>query len=129
MRVSICATDWSGGRPDNPKTQKAPKGFLCVALFQNFMAGTTRLELATSAVTGQREQVLQQLTRTRGLPNAAQAILNTSFCGLNCGLEISCLTKRNAPAEEAPFERFARNKSTSLMASFFAAHFMFGLST
>jgi len=35
------------------------------------MAGTTRLELATSAVTALREMVLQQLTTTRGLPNAA----------------------------------------------------------
>ena len=35
------------------------------------MAGKTGLELATSAVTALREMVLQQLTTTRGLPNAA----------------------------------------------------------
>jgi hypothetical protein len=35
------------------------------------MAGTTRLELATSAMTAARLWVLQQLTRLRGLPKAA----------------------------------------------------------
>jgi len=35
------------------------------------MAATTRLEVATSAVTALRELVLQQLTNTQGLPNYA----------------------------------------------------------
>src|SRR5882672_4938470 len=52
------------------------------------MAGTTRLELATSAVTALRELVLQQLTNTRGLPNAAQVAQGYRNCGLGCGLGI-----------------------------------------
>jgi hypothetical protein len=35
------------------------------------MAGATKLELATSAVTALREMVLQQLTSMRELPNGA----------------------------------------------------------
>jgi len=46
------------------------------------MAGTTRLELATSAVTALRELVLQQLTTPRGLPNYLQAAQDISFCGV-----------------------------------------------
>jgi len=46
------------------------------------MAGTTRLELATSAVT------VQQLTRPRGLPNYAEVVQDISYCGLGCGLGI-----------------------------------------
>jgi hypothetical protein len=44
------------------------------------MAGTTRLELATSAVT--------ELTRTRGLPKYPQDAQDTTNCELSCGLEI-----------------------------------------
>jgi AraC-like DNA-binding protein len=44
------------------------------------MAGTTRLELATSAVT-----VLQRLTTTRGLPKYPQVVQDILFCGLGCG--------------------------------------------
>ena len=51
------------------------------------MAGTTRLELATSAVTALRELVLQQLTRPRGLPKYPQVVQDIIFCGLGCGLE------------------------------------------
>jgi len=50
------------------------------------MAGTTGLEPAASAVTALRELVLQQLTTTRGLPNAAQVIQDHTNCGLGCGL-------------------------------------------
>ena len=41
-----------------------------------------------SAVTALREMVLQQLTSTQGLPNAAQVIQDHTNCGLGCGLEI-----------------------------------------
>jgi len=51
------------------------------------MAGTTRLELATSAVTGQRDLVLQQLIRLRGLPKFAEVAQDTPKCGLGCGLD------------------------------------------
>ena len=47
------------------------------------MAGTTRLELATPAVTALREMVLQQHTSTRGLPNAAQVIQDHTIPGVN----------------------------------------------
>ena len=49
------------------------------------MAVTTRLELATAAVTAQRGEVLQKLTRPRGLPNTAQVVQDIVFCGLSCG--------------------------------------------
>jgi len=51
------------------------------------MARTTRLELATSEVTALREMVLQQLTSTRGLPNAAQVIQSDKNCEWSCGLK------------------------------------------
>lgn len=41
------------------------------------MAGTTGIEPATSAVTALRELVLQQLTRTRGLPNTRKSYKTT----------------------------------------------------
>jgi|SRR6516225_1994869 len=46
------------------------------------MAGTTRLELATSAVT-------EEPRRPRGLPNTAQVAQGLAICGLGCGLEKS----------------------------------------
>lgn len=51
------------------------------------MAGTTTLELATSAVTERLEVVLQQLTKTRGLPNAPQVAQGHTDCGLGFGLK------------------------------------------
>jgi len=51
------------------------------------MAGTTRLELATSAVTVLRELVLQ-LTTTRGLPNTAEVVQDIPLYGSGRGLEI-----------------------------------------
>lgn len=44
------------------------------------------LEPATTAVTALREWLLRQITRTLGLPNAAQGIQDITFCGLSCGL-------------------------------------------
>jgi len=58
------------------------------------MAGTTGLEPAASAVTARRELVLQQLTKTRGLPEYLQVAQGHTDCGLGCGLE--------NPAREAP---------------------------
>ena len=53
------------------------------------LAGTTGLEPATSAVTALREQSLQQLTTTRGLPKYLQVAQDHPLCGLGCGSEIS----------------------------------------
>src|SRR5215470_3153598 len=66
------------------------------------MAGTTRLELAISAVTALREMALQQLTSTRGMPNAEQVVRGHSNCRLDCGL------RRQRPTP-LPFEA-ARGK-------------------
>ena len=41
---------------------------------------------AASALTSLREMALQQLTSTRGLPNAEQVVQDHSNCGLDCGL-------------------------------------------
>jgi len=59
-------------------------GELSASSFER-MAGTTRLELATSAVTVRFYNNLQDM---RGLPNAAQVIQDIAFCGLDCGLRI-----------------------------------------
>src|SRR5207244_8150814 len=52
------------------------------------MAGTTRLELATSAVTGSGIRYYNDLTDMRGLPNTAEVVQDISNCGLGCGLKI-----------------------------------------
>jgi hypothetical protein len=51
------------------------------------MAGTTRLELATSAVTGCVNRFYNNLQDTRGLPNTVLVVQDIAFCGLSCGLE------------------------------------------
>jgi hypothetical protein len=51
------------------------RGFVeIVASSLERMAGTTKLELATSDLTVQRFEVLQQVIRTRGLPKYAEAV-------------------------------------------------------
>ena len=49
---------------------------------------TTRLELATSAVTVRLYLVLQQRSKPRGLAEFAEVIQDTAKCGLGCGLKM-----------------------------------------
>ena len=79
--------DFSTGTTGNFQPELTPKVFRPNRCKFFRMAGTTRLELATSAVTAQRRTVSQQLTTARGLPNDAQDAQGYTNCGLDCGLE------------------------------------------
>jgi hypothetical protein len=51
------------------------------------MVGPWGLEPQTSTVSIYRSQVLQRLTRRRGLPKYAEVHVRHTSCGLGCGLE------------------------------------------
>jgi hypothetical protein len=71
-------------RNTTPKTQKAPKRLLRISLFQNFMAGTTRLELATSAVTGQRSNQLNYVPAEGFQQLTSNSTVRVSRCVTFC---------------------------------------------
>jgi hypothetical protein len=52
-----------------------------------FMAGTTGLEPATSAVTVLPFYVFQRLTSPWGAPNTAEVVQDMTFCEPDCGSE------------------------------------------
>src|SRR5271167_2039229 len=62
-----------------------------------FMAGTTGLEPATSAVTVHRFEVFQRLTNPWGTPKTTEVVQDLAFCGSDCGsgfLSLPALPRR-----------------------------------
>src|SRR5213082_2924388 len=79
------------------------------------MAGTTRVELATSAVTGAPERFCNNIQDRRdcqGPPKLSKIAQATVFCGLGCGLEILRLKWRGL-ARQRPIERRFKGDQTS----------------
>src|ERR1700744_6700595 len=56
-----------------------------------YMAGTTGLEPATSAVTVLPFQIFQRLTNPWGTPKATEVVEDHTFCGSDCGSDLSIL--------------------------------------
>src|SRR5881296_3545772 len=79
------------------------------------MAGTTRLELATSAVTAAPERFynnIQDRGDCQGPPKLLKIAQDAVFCGLGCGLEI-LRPKWRGLARHRPIDRRFKGDQTS----------------